>query len=370
MRHAAPAGKMVLSLTVPIPPREAWPMATIAQVTTEVLDREQLINVIVRVEDSDGVEGVGEAWWGIPSEPRLRAASPIVSVLDDLLAPRAVGRDANAIERLWFELWDWGYRYADQGIYTMGLSGLDLALWDLKGKKLGVSVASLLGGPIATAIPAYASLPPLRDADRLVEETSRALTAGFTAIKLHELDPELTAMLREEFGSELQIMVDVNGHFDPVEAIEHGRRLSELGVVWFEEPVRPMRDRVAIARVGQAVDCDLAGGENEHTLLDFRDLLATGALSYLQPEITKIGGLTPARRISALAEAANVALAPHNFRLGPALYASIQWGFTSAATRWFELPWVPEGVSFSYPAKLPPLVDGKIEPITAPGLGC
>ena len=345
-------------------------MAAIADISTEVMDGEQLINVIVRVRDTDGIEGVGEAWWGIAGEPAGRPAAPIVSVVDDLLAPRALGEEADRIERLWFDLWDWGYRYADQGIFAMGLSGLDLALWDLRGKKLGVPVAGLLGGPIADAIPAYASFPPLRDPDRLIDETKRALAAGFEAVKLHELDPELTALLRATFGSELQIMVDVNGHFDPVEAIAHGRRLSELDVVWFEEPVRPMRDRAAIARVGRAVECDLAGGENEHTLLDFQALLETGALTYLQPEITKIGGLTPARRVSAVAEAANVVLAPHNFRLGPALFASIHWGFTSPATRWFEFPWVPEDVAFSYPAELPPLVDGKVEPLTGPGFGC
>ncbi len=345
-------------------------MATIVDIGTDVMDDEQLINVLVRVRDSDGLEGVGEAWWGIAGEPRARSAAPIAAVVDDLLAPRALGADADRIERLWFDLWDWGYRYADQGIFAMGLSGLDLALWDLRGKKLGVPVSALLGGPIADAIPAYASFPPLRDPDRLVDETKRALAAGFEAVKLHELDPELTALLRSTFGSDLQIMVDVNGHFDPVEAIAHGRRLSELGVLWFEEPVRPMRDRAAIARVGRAVDCDLAGGENEHTLLDFQELLATGALTYLQPEITKIGGLTAARRVSALAEVANVALAPHNFRLGPALYASIHWGFTSPATRWLELPWVPADVAFSHPATLPPLVDGKVEPPSGPGLGC
>ncbi|MGI9615033.1 MAG: mandelate racemase/muconate lactonizing enzyme family protein [Acidimicrobiales bacterium] len=345
-------------------------MAPIASVTTEVLHEEQLPNVIVRVRDDDGVEGVGEAWWGIAGDDPVRSAAPIVAVVEDLLTPRALGADGDSIERLWYSLWDWGYRYADQGIFAMGLSGLDLALWDLKGKKLGVPVASLLGGPIAAAIPAYASFPPLRDPDLLIGETKRALAAGFEAVKLHELDPELTALLRDTFGPDLQIMVDVNGHFDPVEAIAHGRRLSELGVVWFEEPVRPMRDRAAIARIGDAIGCDLAGGENEHTLLDFQDLLATGALTYLQPEITKIGGLTAARRVSALAEAANVALAPHNFRLGPALYASIHWGFTSPATRWFELPWVPEGTNFSYPAALPPIIDGKIEPLESAGLGC
>lgn len=317
-------------------------MAAIEEVVAEIHHDQALINVIVRVRDTDGAEGVGEAWWGIADhEKPARAAAPIASVVDDLLAPRLVGREADHVERIWFEEWDWGFRYADQGIFLMGLSGVDLALWDLLGKRLGVPVTTLFGGPVADAIPAYASLPPLRQPDLLVSETRRALDAGFNAVKLHELDPELTALVRREFGDDLKIMVDGNGHFDPVQAIEVGRRLSELGVVWFEEPVRPMRDHESIARVRASVACDLAGGENEYTLADFDRLLASGSLAYLQPEITKIGGLTAAKRVSTLAELYNVALCPHNFRLGPALYASIHWAFTTPVARWLEFPWVP-----------------------------
>ena len=345
-------------------------MAQIERVEAEVLDDGDLINCIVRVTDGDGGVGVGEAWWGIP-DPSVpaRAAAPIASVVDDLLGPRTVGRDADHIERLWFDLWDWGYRFGDQGIFLMGLSGLDLALWDLKGKRAGQPVAALLGGPAVDPIPAYASFPPLRQPDLLVGETRRAIEYGFEAVKLHELDPALTALLRDEFGPELTIMVDVNGHFDPIEAIEHGKELQALGVLWFEEPVRPMRDHEALARVGAATGCDLAAGENEYTTDDFRRLLATGAITYLQPEITKVGGLTPARRVAAQAELANVALCPHNFRLGPALYASIHWAFTSPASRWIEVPWVPEGRRFSHPAPLPPLTDGRIGLPPGPGLG-
>lgn len=345
-------------------------MAAIESVTTEIMRSEALVNAIVRVVDVDGAVGEGEAWWGIAdgAEPG-RSARPITSVVDDLLAPRLVGREAEHIERLWFELWDWGYRYADQGIFQMGLSGVDLALWDLKGKRLGQPVASLLGGPASDGIPAYASFPPLRSPEVLVAETARAIEAGFPAIKLHELDPELTALLRNEFGDDLGIMVDVNGHFDPIEAIAHGRRLTELGVLWFEEPVRPMRDHRALARIGSAIGCDLAAGENEHTPDDFERLLRTGAITYLQPEITKIGGLTAARRIGALAELHNVALCPHNFRLGPALYASIHWAFTSPASRWLEIPWVRPPARFSHPVALPTLVDGRVLPPTDPGFG-
>ncbi len=345
-------------------------MAAIESVTTEILRNEDLVNVIVTVRDSDGAEGVGEAWWGIPDRASPgRSATPITAVVDDLLTPRLLGREADRIEQLWFELWDWAYRYGDQGIFMMGLSGVDLALWDLLGKRADRPVAALLGGPIADGIPGYASFPPLRDPAMLISETQRAIDAGFDAIKLHELDPELTALLRTEFGDDLKIMVDVNGHFDPVEAIEHGKRLSELGVLWFEEPVRPMRDHRALTRVNDAIDCDLAAGENEYTVEDFDRLLQTGAITYLQPEITKIGGMTAARRVSALAELHNVALSPHNFRLGPALYASIQWAFTSPASKWLEIPWVPDDSAFSHPAVLPPMADGRVLPLTGPGLG-
>jgi L-alanine-DL-glutamate epimerase-like enolase superfamily enzyme len=345
-------------------------MAEIDDVHAEILDGGDLINCIVTVRDSDGAEGVGETWWGIADqEAPKRAAAPIASVVNDLLAPRIMGRDAERIERLWFDLWDWGYRYADQGIFLMGLSGVDLALWDLAGKRAGTPVASLLGGPCLDSIPAYASLPPLREPDRVLGETIRAMEHGFTAVKLHELDPDLTALVRREVGDGITIMVDVNGHFDPIEAVEVGRRLAELEVLWYEEPVRPMRDHEALSRIGPAAGCDLAAGENEYAVDDFDRLLATGAVTYLQPEITKIGGLTPARRVAALAELYNVALCPHNFRLGPALYASINWAFTSPASRWMEVPWLPEGLAFSHPAPLPPLVGGAVEPPPGPGLG-
>lgn len=346
-------------------------MPQIQSVTAELLHDESLVNVIVRVRDSDGLEGVGEAWWGIHDANRpSRTGSPIIAVVNDMLAPKLAGRDPDAIERLWFELLDWGYRYADQGIFLMGLSGVDLALWDLKGKRLGTSVAALLGGPVSDGIPGYASFPRYANAGRLVAETTRAVEAGFTAVKLHEIDPEMTAVLRREFGDAVKIMVDVNGHFDPLEAIEVGQRLSELGVTWFEEPVRPMRDHAAIARVGASIECDLAAGENEYALADFDRLLATDAIAYLQPEITKIGGLTAARRVGTLAELYNVALCPHNFRLGPALYASVQWAFTSPASRWLEIPWVPTGQAFSFPAPLPPMRDGLVLPLDGAGLGC
>ncbi len=345
-------------------------MSQIAAVRTTILDATPLSQTLVTVTDSDGRTGVGETWWGIPNPERPSGgALPIASAVDDLLAPRVIGREAGDIGRLWFELWDWGYRYADQGIFPMALSGLDIALWDLLGKTLGTSVLLLLGGSRHDAVPAYASLPPLRDPELVVSETQRAVDAGIGAVKLHEVTIDHVERLRRRFGDELAIMVDVNGHFDPIEAIAFGRQLADLGATWFEEPVRPMRDHRAMLRVKRESGVDIAAGENEYTLEDFERLLQSEAITYLQPEVTKIGGITAAQRVATLAELHNVALSPHNFRPGPSLYASLAYGFASSATRWFEIPWVPDDRRFSSKTPLPEIEDGYVLPPQGSGLG-
>ena len=345
-------------------------MSQIAAVQTTILDATPMTQTFVTVTDSDGRTGIGETWWGIPDRERPGAGGrPIASVVDELLAPRVLGRDAGDIGRLWFELWDYGYRYADQGIFPMALSGLDIALWDLLGQTLGVSVVQLLGGSRHDAVPGYASLPPLRDPELVVNETQRAVDAGIGAVKLHEVTIDHVERLRRRFGDELAIMVDVNGHFDPIEAVAFGRQLADLGVTWFEEPARPMRDHRAMQRVHRDAGIDIAAGENEYTLEDFERLLRTEAVTYLQPEVTKIGGITAAQRVATLAELHNVALSPHNFRPGPALYASLAYGFASSATRWFEIPWVPDGWRFASDTPLPVMEDGQVLVPQGPGLG-
>jgi len=333
----------------------------------------RLPQLLVEVEADDGHRGLGEAWWGIPSpDPSVSEGAgfaPIQAAIEQLLAPRCIGKSAIDIEGRWFELSDWAARYGDGGIITMALAGIDLALWDLHGKRLGIPVAQLLGGQAHQRVPAYASLPPLRSIASVVHEARRAVAAGFRAIKLHEVEVEIVARTREALGKDIRLMVDVNGHFDFNDAVAFGRAIAPFDILWYEEPVRPMRNHDAIAGVAKAQPVDLAAGENEYSLDDFSRLLQRDALRWLQPEITKIGGLTPARKIAALAELHNVALAPHNFRIGPSLYSSIHWGFASPATRWFELPWLPEGVDATCGAKLPTVIDGSIALPAGSGFG-
>ena len=344
-------------------------MAAIEHVRMHPLNH-GLTQLLVEIIDTDGVSGIGECWWGIPdaAEPG-RGANPIASTVESIVAPRIVGREASQVQALWYEVMDFGQRYGDQGIFTMALSGVDLALWDLLGKRHGCPVVDMLGGATQQAVPAYASLPPLRDLDVLAAECQRAAAEGFTGIKLHEHEVAQVHAARAAVGPDVEIMVDVNGWFRPEQAHAFDTALREAGILWFEEPISPMRDVEAIAAVGQSLETPLAGGENEYSLRDFERLLASGALTWVQPEITKIGGLTPALRIGALAELHNTALAPHNFRLGPSLLASIHWGFTSPQTTWFEVPFVRGDAAFPAQVSRPALEDGCVTVPKEPGFG-
>ena len=329
-----------------------------------------LPHVIVRVRDGSGKTGFGECWWGIPtpSEP-CRGGAPIVSAVENLIKPGYLGKDSRQVQSLWYETWDHLYRYGDGGIITMALSGVDMALWDLNARRLDTSVLELLGGSNRRSIPAYASFPPLRSKDRIIFETRRAIEHGYTAIKLHELESSLVEAAREAGGEDLLIMVDVNGHFDIEEAIDFGRAIEKHKVTWYEEPVRPMRNIELMKKVADQLPMAIAAGENEYSLSDFERMIDSNAVRFLQPEITKVGGITQAVKIGHLAEKSGTPLCPHNFRGGLPLYASLHWGFSNPATTWFEIPWLPEGVDFASKIPNPEIVDGGVLPPKGPGLG-
>lgn len=350
----------------------------ISKVETDIYEDPYLPQLFVRVSTDKGLTGIGECWWGVsPATPEIKncnlsaanMVAPIASTVHNLLGPLLIGKDPGRIEFLWQEMLRIAYRYGDEGILRCALSGIDLALWDLLGKELGVPVVQLLGGPLKEGLRAYASLPPLKDQTLIQEESRRAKEAGFTGIKLHETDIETAKVVRKEVGSDTAIMFDVNGHFSVVEALEAAERLKAYDIYWFEEPVWPMRDHAAMGRIKNATGIRIAAGENEYNLDSFHRLMQSGAADVIMPEITKIGGLSAAKRISALGEIYNLAISPHGFRIGPALYANVHWALSSPVSDWIEIPFLPEG--YEFPAGIPmlPMKDGKIKLPDAPGLG-
>jgi len=334
----------------------------IEKIETKVYEDKFLPQVFVSVSTDEGLIGTGEAWWGL-------STMPVESAINDALAPLLIGEDPARIEYLWDKMFRYAYRYGTEGVILCGLSGIDLALWDLMGKRFDTPVANLLGGLVRDRLKAYASLPPLRQEARLIQELERAVKAGFAGVKLHEIEVEMVAAARKAAPTDYPIMLDVNGHWTVLEAEENARRLEEYNITWLEEPLWPMQDHEAMARVRFKTDVRFAAGENEYSLKAFESLMTSGAVDYIQPEITKIGGLSMARKISALADLHNFAVCPHNFRLGPSLYAAIHWALTQINMEWLEVPWLPEDYQFPSKVPLPEMVGGEVLLPPGPGLG-
>jgi len=343
----------------------------ITAVRTEILADQLNPQLLVHVTDDAGGRGVGETWWGT-YQPRSEPGTPvrpIASMIDHVLAPACIGHDSDDVEGLWEKLVRATIQYGNEGIVATGISGIDIAMFDLAGRRRGVPVSALLGPIVHDAIPAYASLTWLGDADRVFTDARRALDAGFRAVKLHESNPDLVIDVRRRLGPDVTLMVDASARLDPSTAAATLERLADCDLTWFEEPIYPQTDHAALARLRAVAPMPIAAGENEFSIGGFERLIASGAIDVVQPEIAKFGGLTPARRIGELAARAGVPMCPHNYSMGPSFIANVHWGTTAHATRWIEVPWLPEGQSFPCGLAMPVLSDGCVGPIDAPGLG-
>jgi galactonate dehydratase len=181
-------------------------------------------------------------------------------------------------------------------------------MWDLKGKKLGVPIYDLLGGPITKKIRIYGHADTVKEARALVDK-------GYTAFKCKP-DVALLAELREALGPSIDIGVHCHGEFTPAQALTLADDIHPYKPAFLEEPTNP-DDIEAIKWLGQRARVPLAAGERLFSKWGFRELLETRAIAIAQPEITRIGGITEAKKVAALCEAFGVMLAPHDGSTGP-----------------------------------------------------
>ena len=272
--------------------------------------------LLVRVDTDAGITGWGEAF-GHRIFPATRAA------IDTLLGPLCVGRDATQVLALNDELQRMLHGIGRSGPAIYALSGIDIALWDIAGKAAGLPLYRLLGGGPRADLPAYASLLRYGTAEAVTHYTEQALGRGYRHIKLHEITvPEVKAA-RDVAGPGVPIMVDTNCPWTVVEAVEMARRLAPLGLHWLEEPVWPPENLAGLAEVRARGGIPTAAGENYGTVWEFRRACEAGAISYAQPSVTKIGGVTELRRVMTVAETFGVQVVPHSAYFGPGLLASI-----------------------------------------------
>ena len=273
--------------------------------------------LLVRVETDAGITGWGEAF----SYGCLR---PVQAAVEDMVAPIVVGRDAGNVAGLMRELQQELHLFGRHGITLFALSGLDIALWDIAGKAAGLPLCRLIGGAGRGRLPGYASLFKYNDPEIVAERTTAALAAGFGHVKLHEKTVPEVAAARRAAGDAVAIMLDTNCPWTPRQAHEMARRLKPYDLYWLEEPIFPPEDFVALAELQRRTGVPLAAGENACTAFQFRDMFAARAVTYGQPSVTKVGGITEFLKVAALAEAANVALMPHSPYFGPGWLATLQ----------------------------------------------
>ena len=272
--------------------------------------------LLVRVESDDGLVGWGEAF-GYNIIPSTAAA------IEHVIKPLVLGKDAADIRAPVDQLKRDIHIFGRAGSLQFGVSGLDIALWDLLGKRAGLPVAQLLGGVRTGQVPVYASLMKYRDPELVTAASRRCLGSGFEDIKLHETTVEAVRACREA-APDAEVMLDVNCAWTPGEAASMVRDLEPFDLAWLEEPVWPPEDHAALAALRRMGEVPIAAGENAGNAAGIQQLLSRGAVDIVQPSVTKVGGISEMWQAAVAAEAANVRLAPHSPYFGPGLLATLQ----------------------------------------------
>jgi L-alanine-DL-glutamate epimerase-like enolase superfamily enzyme len=342
-------------------------------------------SVIVGVETDAGLTGWGEAKAGVGS---AAACAGLAAVVNLDYAPLLVGQDPRDISRLWDVMYNTpreGYAIADghglpqlgrRGLSVSAIAGVDVALWDILAKSLGVPVWRLLGGRRVERMPAYAS-GGWADAQNIGAQLQGYCDqAGFRAVKMRvgvmDGSPARSAArvraARERLGPDIRLMADAHGTWTVAEAKAFCRMVEDLDLFWFEEPVSA-DDKAGLAEIRRSSAVPISTGESEFTRHDFREIAELRAADVLQPDLAIAGGLTEGLRIAAIASAFNLRLAPHLWSGAPAFAAGLHLAATQSAGFIVEYslgynPMLHDLIEEEFP-----VVDGHVAIPDRPGLG-
>jgi D-galactarolactone cycloisomerase len=284
---------------------------------------------LVRIETADGLVGWGEGGQYGPAEPTK-------ACVESVFNPMLLGQPATSPPLLWQRMFTTIRDFGTRGPYTEAMSAIDIALWDIAGKRFGVPVSELIGGRHRETVKAYgtgfyypADREPGVDPEALAEECDAKLAAGFDAVKAKiglldvRADVERLQIVRDRLGPGVGLAVDSNHAYSLPTARRVARHLGELDVLWFEEPVVP-EDKAAYRALRESSPVPVAGGECEFTRYGFHELISTGCVDVAQPDLGVAGGISEWMRISVLADVAGVAVVPHVWGSAVALAAALQ----------------------------------------------
>lgn len=301
-------------------------------------DVEENIHTLVEIQTDEGVTGIGSAYTSLALvEGALR-----------LLRPWCIGQSAIEPERLSEQLHQQSFWQGYGGAVTHAISAIDIALWDIFGQATGQPIARLLGGSYRDRVKAYASVL-FEEPDRLYDKLQGIVGQGFRAIKVgwgpfgridRATDERLVRTAREAIGPDVELMVDAGAseQFWPHSykwALECSRMLADYDVVWFEEALRP--DAIdEFIRLREHAPLPISGGEVLTRRQSFLPWLERGAVDIIQPDCTKVGGLSEARRIGWAAYDHNILLVPHGWNTAIGLAADLHLVAALPTARWVE----------------------------------
>jgi len=267
--------------------------------------------LLVEVITDTGVSGWGECYG---------PAEVIQSAVNHFYGPRIMAMDPLSTDVIWQQMWQSSLDFARGGVMMAAMSGIDMALWDLKGKALDISVSTLMGGKHRDTVPCYATgmyfedLPEDELLKSLVNEAQGYADKGFKAMKIKvgknpDFDEKLIIAMRKALPDSI-LMADSNHAYDLPEAIRIGKVLEQNKYHWFEEPLSPEHPKL-FKQLSDKVDITLATGESDQTRFGFLDLINSAGVQLLQPDLSYCGGPGEALKIRAIASAHGINVIPH-----------------------------------------------------------
>lgn len=339
---------------------------------------------LVAITADNGLMGFGEAKAAVGSSG---VCASIVTCVEKELKPILLGKDPRNINELWERMYN-GVRdhYAidrgrvfpilgNRGLTISAMSGVDMALWDLLGKSLGVPVVQLLGGAIRPSMEVYAS-GGWADADEIGQQLKSYTDKGFQAVKMRvgvmddtpEYSIKRVKAAREALGNDVKIMADAHGTFSVSEAKRFCKGVEESNLYWFEEPISP-DNKKGTAEVKNYTHIPIAAGESEFTRFDIRDLVDLRAVDVIQPDSAIIGGITEAWKVSALAASYQLELAPHCWGSAFSFMAGVNLAFASPSSAIIEFSLGGNPMMYDLVDEKIEVKNGRIDCPQAPGLG-
>jgi len=332
-------------------------------------------DLLIRIETDEGITGYGE----VDTSPEVGKAVIDAEMSHGTcygLREILIGMDPFDIEQIWELMYQRTNYYGRLGVVLHAMSGVDMALWDILGKAVGKPVHKLLGGSFSADVRAYASMLMPQTAGEARESVCRYVEQGFTAVKLGygplgknvRRDVALAAAAKEAAGDDIEVMVDIGHGYTLKMAMQAAKEFESIGIYWMEEPFPPeaLDD---YQRLCDSTALRIAAGEQDVGRWTFRRLIWDAHLDVIQPDISRVGGLTEAKRIAYMACEANRLCVPQAFRTGVLVAACLHLIAAIPNSAFLEFSVTDSALRRELLVEPFKVVKGRVEVPTKPGLG-